>query len=296
MTVTVAKRSQRISSFISRGVIRFVCFLLLMSYTSLTTTSLLLLKPLTFAGVDTVYTYLSPDIQYFHGRHLTYTIVAMTFTIVVVIGLPLLLLLEPFLNSKINFVKIKPLLDHFQGCYKDKYRYFAAYYMICRIVIIILIIAKIFDRVTTQYLVISVCALMEFIHLIVRPYISAVYNIFDGIILQLIVIVSVLPIVEYVNKYNETLVMVTAYVLVITPFAGFITINLWIERKKVQNSIKKIRNVIKKVHNVIKQCSTKCSSDHVYSALPTDDTDEPTRDFGVTVDDNTRRNATVVTM
>ena len=123
----------------------------------------------------------------------------MTFTIVVIIGFPLLLLLEPFLNSNINFVKIKPLFGHFQGCYKDKYRYFAAYYMICRIVIIILIIAKISDRVTTQYSVISACALMEFTHLIVKPYIGAVYNIFDGVILQLIAIVSVLPIVEFVN-------------------------------------------------------------------------------------------------
>ena len=296
MTVTLAKRSQRISSFISRGVVHFVCFLLLMSYTSLTTTSLLLFRPLTFTDIDSVYTYLSPDIQYFHGRHLAYAIVAITFTIVVVIGLPLLLLLEPFLNSKINFVKIKPLLDHFQGCYKDKYRYFAAYYMICRIVIIVLIIAKIFDSVTTQYLVISVCALMEFIHLMVRPYVNTVYNMFDGVILQLIVIVSVLPIVEFVNSYNETLVMVTACLLVIAPFAGFITINLWIEREKVQNAIKKIKNVVKTISNVIKHCSMKCSSDHVYSALPSNDADEPTSDFGITVDDNTRRNATVVTM
>ena len=34
----------------------------------------------------------------------------MPFTIIIVIGLPLLLALEPFLNSKINFIKIKPLL------------------------------------------------------------------------------------------------------------------------------------------------------------------------------------------
>ena len=43
--------------------------------------------------------------------------------IVFVVGFPLLLLLEPFLNSKINFIKIKPLLDQFQSCYKDKYRF-----------------------------------------------------------------------------------------------------------------------------------------------------------------------------
>ena len=132
MITLLARRSRRLSNFISKGIIHVICCLLLLSYTSLATTSLLLMRPLIFHDVDKVYTYVSPDIEYFHGRHLAYAIVAMLFTIIIVIGLPLLLALEPFLNSKINFIKIKPLLDQFQGCYKDKYRCFAAYYMICR--------------------------------------------------------------------------------------------------------------------------------------------------------------------
>ena len=47
-----------------------------------------------------------------------YGVVAILCELIIVIGLPLLLLLEPFLNRKINFVRIKPLLDQFQGCYK----------------------------------------------------------------------------------------------------------------------------------------------------------------------------------
>ena len=289
MITVLARRSRRISSFISRGIIHFICFLLLLSYTSVTTTSLLLLRPLIFTDVVTVYTYLSPDIKYFYGRHLAYVIVAIILTIVIVIGLPLLLLLEPFLNSKVNFIKIKPLLDQFQGCYKDKYRFFASYYMICRIVIIILIIARISDLLITQYLLISACALMEFIHLMVRPYVSIFYNIFDGAILQLIVIMSVLPIVEFVDNYHTTLVIVTAYVLIILPFTSFIAINLWIRKTKVQDATKKIQYAIKSF-------SMKCLSKFIYTALPTDDTDEPRSEAGIIVDDTIRRNATVVTM
>ena len=69
------------------------------------------MRSLTFVSVDNFYTYLSPNIQYFHGRHLVYGIIAMIFTLLIVIGLPLLLLLKPFLNGKINFVKIKPFKD-----------------------------------------------------------------------------------------------------------------------------------------------------------------------------------------
>ena len=223
----LAKKSHRFSSFVSKGIINFICFFLILSYTSVATTSLLLMRPLTFMDIDKVYTYLTPDIQYFHDCHLLYAIVAIMSTIVIVIGFPFLLLSEPFLNSKINFIKIKPLLDQFQGCYKDKFRSFAGYYMVCRLVIILLVIIKISDEFTSQYLLISTCTLMQLIHVLVRPYASAIHNIFDGIILQLIVIISVLPVVEYVDNYDETLVLVIAYLLVICPITAFIAIKLW---------------------------------------------------------------------
>ena len=116
-----ARRSQRISNIIRRGIIHVICLLLLLSHTSIASTSLLLMRPLKFHDIEKVYTYLSPDIEYFHGRHLAYSIVALLCAISIVIGLPLLLILEPFLNHKISFIKIKPLLDQFQGSYKDKF-------------------------------------------------------------------------------------------------------------------------------------------------------------------------------
>ena len=269
----LARRSRKISSFISRGIIHFICFLLLLSYTSVASTSLLLLRPLTFLDIDNVYTYLSPDIEYFHGRHFAYVAVAIIFTIVIVIGFPLLLLLEPFLNSKINFIKIKPLLDQFQGCYKDKYRCFAGYYMICRLVIILFVIVKISDDFASQYLLISSCALMQLIHILVRPYVSTIHNIFDGIILQLIVIISVLPMIDFVDNYDETFVLVIVYLFVFLPLASFIAMKVWINRNIFQNTFK-------------------------YSEICTTNPQGPAElnEFGIILDDNMRRNAIVVDM
>ena len=276
----LARRSRRISSFISRGIIHFICFLLLLSYTSVTNTSLLLMRSLTFEGIDEVYTYLSPDVGYCHGRHLVYVIMAIIFTITVVIGLPLLLLLEPFLNSKINFVKIKPLLDQFQASYKDEYRYFAAYYMTCRIVIITVVIIRGSDDLTIQYVLTSVCTLMALIHLIVRPYVDKVHNIFDGMILQLIVIISVLPLIEFTGSYNKTLVVVVAYAVVILPITSFLTIKLWLNRSRIQNFIKSV--IIKYKHK--------------YNAIPTDDDVEISPMNESTVHNCVRTNVTVVEM
>ena len=282
MISMLARRSQRVSLFISRGIIHVICFLLLLSYSSVATTSLLLMRPLKFMDIDKIYTYLSPDIEYSHGRHLAYIIVAIIFIIVIVIGFPLLLLLEPFVNSKINFVKIKPLLDQFQCCYKDKYRYFAGYYMICRLVIILLIIVRIFDQFTTQYLLISSCALMELIHVLVRPYASTIYNVIDGIILQLIVIISALPMVELVDDYHETSVLVVTYILLNLPIAVFIAINIWINRNNIKNSFKNW--ITKLLHN--------------YNRVPTDNVEEPTdmNQIDNIVDDKMRRNITIVDM
>jgi len=137
LLISISTRfSRRLSLFVSRAVIHAICLLLLLSYTSIASTSLLLMRSIKFTNVDKVYSYLSPDIEYFHGRHLIYGLVAIVTGLIIVIGLPLLLLLEPFLNSKINFIKIKPLLDQFQGCYKDKYRYFASYFMIFRLIVL----------------------------------------------------------------------------------------------------------------------------------------------------------------
>ena len=98
----LARRSRRISTSISRGIIHVIFLLLLLSYTSIASTSLLLMRSLKFSDVDKVYTYLSPDNEYLHGRHLVYAIVAILCTVSMVIGLPLLLTLEPFLNHKIK--------------------------------------------------------------------------------------------------------------------------------------------------------------------------------------------------
>ena len=112
----ISRRSQRLTLFISRGAIRSICFILILAYTSIADTSLQLLQPLKFTDNNELYTYLSPDIKYFTGRHIIYTImiIAIVFELVIVVGLPVILLFEPYVNRWINFTRIKPILDQFQ--------------------------------------------------------------------------------------------------------------------------------------------------------------------------------------
>ena len=233
--LTVAARKfQRLLSLVS---VRVICCLLLLSYTSLATTSMLLMRPLWFQDIDKVYTYVSPDIEYFYGRHKFYEIGAGVFMLIVV-GLPLLFGLEPFVNSKINFVKIKPLLDQFQCCYKGKYHYFAAYYMICRLVIIIIIIAAPSSDFIFQYLLITACVVIALIHHILKPYHNDSLNRFDGTILQLLVLVSVLPLVEFFDTFNSDLIVGIAFALIVLPSVIFFIMALVTNKEKINKLFK----------------------------------------------------------
>ena len=283
----LARKSRRLSSFISRGIIPFICFLLLLSYTSVATTSLLLMRPLTFLNVHKLYTYLSPEIEYFHGRHLVYAIVAALFTIVIVTALPFLLLFEPILNRKINFVKIKPLLDQFQGCYKDKYRCFAAYYQICRLVIIVIIIVTSPNDFTAHFLIITACAVMASLHQLLKPYADNILNLFDGAILHLTILVAFLPLVEFFDSFDTNLVTGTVYVLVLLPLVSLITIKLLIHRRKL----------------IIYCSNLKCKRSRNDDEIPLNAPEAQSRDDSETqqpgetvviIDDNMRRNATIV--
>ena len=281
----LARHSRALSVFISRGIIRAVCFLLLLSYTSVATTSLLLLRSLTFADVDNVYTYLSPDIKYFRGRHLAYGITATILALLIVIGLPLLLLLEPFLNSKINFTRIKPLLDQFQGCYKDKYRWFAAYYMICRLITITIIIANLPEAFISRYLMITASTIISLIHLVVKPYVDNVLNMSDGAILHLMVLVTALPLFEYFDTFDSSLVVGIAIVLVVLPSVLFVVMKLLASKQTLNEAIKKI---LKRISLYNKAHEDAPVSDAVNTT--------PNNNFDLIIDENMRKNATVCEM
>ena len=269
----LARKSVRVSGIISRGIIRVICLLLLLSYTSIASTSLLLMRPLKFSNVAEVYTYLSPSIKYFHGRHLAYNIVALLCTTSIVIGLPLLLTLEPFLNRKFNFTKLKPLLDQFQGCYKDKYRCFAGYYMICRLVIITIVITNSTNGFVANYLLITVCGLIALMHLITKPYSDQVLNKLDGIVLQLIIFIAVLPLF---SDYDLPVIITIAFVLVILPLLIFILMGLFLHKECLKEIA--IRFITKD--------DVPCNNDANGSRVSTDD-------FYVIVDDSMRKNATI---
>ena len=197
-------------------------------YTSVATTLLLLLRSMTFDNVDEVYTYLSPDIDYFPGRHLPYVLTAGLCKLVIVVGLPLLLLLEPLLNHKINLTKIKTatwsisrmlqrqvlqlcsllhvvssndfpqhycyftqqshlwiLIDHFEFLVSLLFLFFIHDYWAASI-------ADKFRKKLCVYIIViwNISCKWALIHVTLWPNRSNILNVFDGFMLQLMVVVQ----------------------------------------------------------------------------------------------------------
>ena len=241
-----ARFSPKLSLYLSRVVIHVICLLLLLSYTSIASTTLLLLKSIRFTDVDKVYSYLSPDIEYFRGRHLFYVLVAILTGLVIVIGLPLLLSLEPFINSKINFIKIKPLLDQFQGCYKDRLGYFASYYMILRLIILTIIVINSTDIFVTLYLLLVLCSLMMLVHTAVRPYVSDALNLFDSCMFVMLTLVISLLIIETNRGSQSSAILATAIILIIMPLFAFLTMVVYLHTASIKKLVYFFINAIKK--------------------------------------------------
>ena len=227
--VLIARYSPRLTRFVGRCIIRVICLLLLLSYTSLASTSLQLLRPLTFNDVNEVRTYSSPDIKYFTGRHLVYAIIAILCEVIIVIGLPLFLLLEPNLRRKVDLVRIKPLLDQFQGCYKDKYRWFAAYYLICRQVIILIVYVGNGNYYYMLYGLQTVCVIIAMIHGCVHPYNNNLLNVLDEVILVMLVLVVNL------NLFSLSSFIPTNYFSVVLVILPLLVISLIAIKKSISH-------------------------------------------------------------
>jgi len=172
---------------------------------------------------------------------------------------------------------MKPLLDQFQGCYKDRYRYFAAYYMICRLAIIVIIIAIPFNSDLSQFLLIFFCGVMTITVTILKPYDHKILNIFDGLILQLVILAILIPLADNASRQLST---ATIIVVIILPLIFFAALELIVHKETIKTITGKIATYIK-----------------TESVATTSDNDEvPMGDIGIVIDNNMRRNATICEM
>ena len=252
--------------YVNRCIVQVTCFVLLFSYTSLTSISLLLLRAVKFDDIDGLYSYLSPHLKYFANRHAVYAGVAVLCILLVTIGFPLLLIVEPLLMKSFNghlkrntaklcikrfmkkhiwLVKIKQPLDQLQDCYKDQHRWFAAYYPICRLVIILITYYANNDYNYMIYYLQTACVVIAMTHIWIQPYKNDFLNKLDAVILLFMLLIV------NITSSTSTITGITIGLLVTPLFlcAGKIIMKSLKCQRPLSVSIKRLfRYLVKKLH------------------------------------------------
>ena len=123
---------------------------------------------------------------------------------------------------------------------------------------------------------------MALLHHLWRPYTDNRLNLFDGVTLQLIILISNLPLIEFFDSFDTKLVIVTIYVLVLLPLMGLIAVKIWIHRNNTRV--------------MIVYCSAliKCKRSRNNDLIPLCDCETQLLKDVIIVDDSRRRNATIV--
>ena len=189
--VIAAKFSRRIQFYVNRCIMLTVVIFIQLSYTTVTFVSLQLLRGTQYSGVDGVYIFSSPHMKYFEGRHAVYATVALLCGLVLVIGLPALLLIHPLVmrRARPRLITLQLILDHFQAGYKEKYRCFAAYYLLCRLVIMLIAYYGNSDYSSMVYYIQTACVIIVMNHICFQPYKDKTLNNLDTVVLLIMLLI-----------------------------------------------------------------------------------------------------------
>ena len=171
--------------------------------------------------------WLEGSIEYFSWQHAYYAIPALIFLVVIVILPPSILLINPLLIkfvalfqsqgycntncsqywlNKLLLIRLKPLFDHFQGCFKDNCRWVAGIYFLYRLVILVIHVVSpnlsLFYIITEFFLIVFVV-----FHSSVQPYQKRWHNILDTLIFGNLAVINGLSMFLYFCSSRVDLLM-----------------------------------------------------------------------------------------
>ena len=205
---------------IKSSVIHGISAFLILCYSQCVSISLNLLNtyPL-FIREDSNFTapkraWLNGNILYFSRSHLPYALPALFFLLTVGTIPPLLLLAYPlsnkiltffrleesrmaaFISRKLRISYLKPLLDSFQGSFKDNTRFFAGLYFLYRwIALILTITLSDFNLVYTAVEIFIVVMLV--LHALFQPYALRVHNMIDTLLFGNLALINAFTFAHY---------------------------------------------------------------------------------------------------
>uniref|UniRef100_A0A1X7U1G2 Uncharacterized protein n=1 Tax=Amphimedon queenslandica TaxID=400682 RepID=A0A1X7U1G2_AMPQE len=183
---------------VSYSVVQGLTAFLVISYFQCSRVTFLLLNRESPRGIGTTtykdIVFWDGSLEYFSSQHLWYAIPALMCLLLFVIPFPimlsfdgLLLKIESRLSLRFMFIrrkrpytalhyKLKPLLDSFQGAFKDEYRFFSGLYFFYRVLILALLVIA--TSIVQYYFLLEIALIVIImIQAIVQPFQKKLHNI-----------------------------------------------------------------------------------------------------------------------
>ena len=196
---------------------------------------------------------------YFTGVHIPFVIAAIIGLITIVTITPLCLIAYPIFYKVLPqrnrvtatlFRKVemlKPIFDAFQGCFEDKYRFFAGLYFLYRVIFV-----SVFSLIDVPLASLSIAQvvvmIMLAIHLKFQPYKNKLHNNIDGCLFLLMGIINTLALARFVqsDRYSQDKLMIaTGYIqlfLIYLPIFIIICLLIRLTRKKLCKKLPQMRD------------------------------------------------------
>ena len=125
LTVYLARHSPKLVGCIQQSPLQAMCLLVFVLFWSLASTAISVITPVYLSGVEGAKVHLQPDLPYLSGGHIPLWIISVII-LLVLYSIVFVLIFSRFLNLH----RFKPVLDEFQSCYRDSYRWYGGVYFI----------------------------------------------------------------------------------------------------------------------------------------------------------------------
>ena len=247
LTIFLARVRPKLFGWFQKSPLQAMCLLILVSFWSLGSTAILLLKHVNIDGKAKVH--LNPDRDYFTHEHIPVGILSIIF-LSIMYSMVILLMISHFYNP---FHKFKPVLDELQSCYKDRYRWYGGVYFIIWTILQVVVLMSYYQ------LFIALIIFLTIIHCLLQPYSKKWLNIMDGVLFGSLSITSSLVLDDSEthvtqNKLTEVLVYISVLgplIFIVCGIVLIIMVQFGITSKLI-NTIHKI-SAIRKNHLAIQQ-------------------------------------------
>ena len=236
-----SRYSPTVFRLIGSNAVQVLATLFLLSYAKLLRTVITAVYSTTLNGRDssTPSVWLvDGNVPFFRGTHIALLLMAVVFILVFIVPFTLLVLLGRCLQANSHYhrvlrkitIKLKPLLDAYQGPYKDRFRHWTGVMLLLRTILFAVFAGNVFGKPEINLFVVDLGIFLLLIYLwnAGRVYKRLVWNITESFyLLNLAILTTATLLLKGLGEPSSTSQEIVTDIMVGTAFAVFCAIVLY---------------------------------------------------------------------